>query len=126
MMNKSSGATAPVVELALGTIVYDVEGEKVGKVTFSTLHTGYFVVQQGWLLTRDIYLPPDAIQLREEDWIKLRLSKEELKLERWKNPPHEHLQGASPAAMARESEAMPAGEPLQHLPEEELPPLANR
>ncbi|HLV99920.1 MAG TPA: hypothetical protein VKT82_14720, partial [Ktedonobacterales bacterium] len=105
-----------------------------------------FVVEQGWLLTRDLYLPPGTIQLREEDWIKLRLSKEELKQDRWKTPPPEHLQGASPKAMEEESEAMasdsseqgrmrhqppeevlpPAGEPVHLLSEEEPPPLVNR
>ncbi len=145
MLNRSPEASAPVVELALGTIVYAVEGEKVGKVSFSTLHTGYFVVQQGWLLTRDLYLPPDAIELREEDWIKLRLSKEELKQDQWKSPPPEHLQGASPNAMVQESEALGADSSAQgrmrHLPpqdellpvdepihpsSEEPPPLVNR
>lgn len=108
MMQSSPEASAPVVELALGTIVYDVEGEKVGKVIFSTLHTGYFVVEQGWLLTREFYLPPGAIQLREQDWIKLRLSKEELKQDQWKSPPPEHLQGASPKVLVQENEAMAA------------------
>jgi hypothetical protein len=106
MLNRSPGASAPIVELPLGTIVYDVEGAKVGKVTFSTLHTGYFMVEQGWLLTRDLYLPPEAIQLREADWIKLRLTREELKQDRWKSPPPEHLQGASPRAMAEEGAAI--------------------
>ena len=101
-LNRSLEASAPVVELPQGTIVYDVEGEKVGKVVFSTLHTGYIVVEQGWLIHRDLYLPRDAIQLREEDWIKLRLSKEALKQDQWKSPPPEHLQGASPKAMAEE------------------------
>ena len=130
VMNGTPEASAPMVELSLGAIVYDVEGEKVGRVIFSTLHTGYFVVEQGWLIHRDLYLPPGAIQLREEDWIKLRLSKEALKQDQWKSPPPEHLQGASPKAMAEESEAMAAdpseqGRVRHLLPAEELPPAGD-
>ena len=140
MMKHSPEASAPIVELALGAMVYDVEGEKVGKVAFSTLHTGYFVVEQGWLLTRDLYLPPDVIHLREEDWIKLRLSKEELKQDQWKSPPPEHLQGESPKAREEEREALeadtaaqgqltsqpPAGDLVQPPTQEEPPPQVNR
>jgi hypothetical protein len=146
MMRRSPAASAPVVELALGTIVYDGEGEQVGRVICSTLRTGYVVVQQGGLLTRDLSLPPGALHLREEDWIKLRLFKEEVKQEQWKSPPPEQRQGASPRAMAEESEAMtadsaahgrmrrlppdemlpPAVDQMQRFSEEALPPLANR
>ena len=58
--------------------------------------------------SREFYLPPGAIQLREQDWIKLRLSKEELKQDQWKSPPPKHLQGASPKVLVQENEAMAA------------------
>lgn len=57
----AAAASSPVMEIPLGTIVYDAEGEKVGKVAFSTLHTGYFVVDKGGFLSHELYLPATTI-----------------------------------------------------------------
>jgi hypothetical protein len=138
----AAAASSPVMEIPLGTIVYDAQGEKVGKVTFSTLHTGYFVVEKGGLFSHELYLPPTTIQARGEDVLHLNLTKDELKQDQWKEPPPENLRGAghplqdTPADMtpvddeqmrlAPTDEERPlADEPILMPPEPE-PPLGNR
>jgi hypothetical protein len=82
-------------EVPRGTTVFDVNGDKVGQVTLSALRDGYFVVEQGWLFTHELFLPPTAIAKRDDLWIGLNLSKEELRQQRWRVPPDEWLVSGS-------------------------------
>jgi len=138
----AAAASSPVMEIPLGTIVYAAEGEKVGKVAFSTLHTGYFVVDKGGFLSHELYLPATTIRARGEEVLHLNLNKAELKQDLWKQPPQENLRGIghpledTPADMtpiddermrlAPTDEERPlADEPIL-LPPHEEPPLVNR
>ncbi len=91
MMNTPLDQSTPEGELLPGTTVYDVDGQKVGPVRLSALRDGYFVVEQGWLFTHELYLPTTAIAKRDAMWVGLNLSKEELRQSRWKTPPDEWL-----------------------------------
>jgi hypothetical protein len=81
--------------LPRGTTVYAVNGEKVGRVTLSALQDGYFVVEQGWLFTHELFLPAAAIAKRDALWIGLNLSKVELRQPRWRVPSDEWLVSGS-------------------------------
>jgi hypothetical protein len=90
MMNtppSESYSTAPQGEIPQDTPVFDVNADKVGTVVLSALRDGYFVVEKGLIFTHELYLPATAIQSSGADGIRLRLSKDELKDERWKQPP---------------------------------------
>ncbi|HEY7348464.1 MAG TPA: hypothetical protein VH599_09145 [Ktedonobacterales bacterium] len=131
MMNTPSGANPPTEEILKGTSVYDVNGDKIGHVTLSTLRDGYFVVEQGRLFTHELFLPGTAIQARNAMGITLRLSKEELKQEQWKQPPRESASGPSAQPTVPPSTPAPGpvvaeGEVIQMPPPENPPPVVDR
>lgn len=124
MMNTPQNPNAPVAEIPENTNVYDVAGEKVGHVSFSAMRDGFFVVEKGWLFTHQLYIPATAILANDANGITLRLSKEELKDDRWKQAPEA---AASDVAVAQSPDyadaAMPQTEEV--IEEEEvvvLPP----
>jgi hypothetical protein len=87
MMNSPIEPTTPMEELPQGSLVSDANGDKVGTVTLSALGDGYFVVEKGFLFTHELFLPVTAIQTRDADGVTLRLTKDELKQDQWKQPP---------------------------------------
>ncbi|HEU5369890.1 MAG TPA: hypothetical protein VFU69_15565 [Ktedonobacterales bacterium] len=87
MMNTPSGSFSPLEEIPQDTPVYDVNGEKVGNVVVSTMRDGYFVIEKGVIFTQELYIPAVAVLGRDAHSVRLRLSKDELKDERWKQPP---------------------------------------
>ncbi len=141
MTNIPPGSNLPMEEIRQGTLVYDVNGNKVGHVTLSTLRDGYFVVQKGLFFTRELFLPATAIQARTAAGVTLRLSKEELKEDRWKQPPGESVGGASaqpiippgtpaqpiiPPTPSAPGSTVNEGGVVQMPPPEEEPPVVNR
>ncbi len=87
MMNTPSGSFSPLEEIPQDTPVYDVNGEKVGNVVVSTMQDGYFVIEKGVIFTQELYIPAVAVLGRDAHSVRLRLSKDELKDDRWKQPP---------------------------------------
>ena len=93
--------------LAPGTHVFDVKGAKVGQVRLSALSEGYFIVEQGWLFSHELFLPATTIARRDTLGVSLNLSKQELRQQRWRVPPDEWLVGGpipSPAPTSAEDE----------------------
>ena len=137
MMNTPpSGSYAnPQGEIPQDTPVYDVNAEKVGTVILSALRDGYFVVEKGMIFTHELYLPATAIQGRDQNGLQLRLSKDELKDERWKQPPTGYVEGATAQPFVQNT---PQNPPMQEpgfgptqagpldLPPENEPPVLNR
>src|SRR5690349_18652500 len=82
-------------ELPHGTSVSAVNGEKVGQVILSALRDGYFVVEQGWLFSHELFLPATAIARRDARGLGLNLSKGDLRQPRWRVPPDEWLIGGA-------------------------------
>jgi hypothetical protein len=130
-MNTPPGSyAAPQGEIPEDTPVFDVNAEKVGTVVVSALRDGYFVVEKGLIFTHELYLPATAIQARDANGVSLRLSKDELKDDRWKQPPSGYVEGA--AAQPFVSPNAPPGvgptpnEPMNMPPPDEEPPLVNR
>jgi hypothetical protein len=130
MMNSLPGSSLPLGEVPQDAVVYDVNGEKVGKVIFSAMRDGYFVVEQGWLFSHQYFLPPTAIQARTAEGITLRLSKEDLKEEQWKQPPIRTSPAPADSVMPANDPSTEAGrhdeEVINLPPPEAEPPLANR
>lgn len=132
MMNTPTNPNPAMEELPKGTLVYDTFGDKVGHVSLSTLRDGYFVVEQGWLFTHELFVPRTAIQTREANWVKLRLAKDELKQDQYKQPPAARVndEAAAPPIVPPVTPApgpiINAGEVIEMPPPEEEPPLANR
>ncbi len=118
-------------ELAIGTTVYDVNGDKVGEVVASSLRDGYFVIEQGWLFTHELYLPASAIARQDSMWVGLNLSKDQLKDERWRKPPSDDVLSHTARPFIQPSpggmEPSPADGGVINLPPPEAePPLGNR
>lgn len=70
-----------------GTDVYDINDDKVGTVHQYNPRAACLVVQKGFILTRDIYIPTSAIARNDSGGIYLNLSKEDLKDERYSTWP---------------------------------------
>ncbi len=116
-------------DISRGTTVYDVNGEKVGQVSLSALRDGYFVVEQGWLFSHELFLPNTAIAKRDALWIGLNLSKTQLRQQRWRVPPDEWLVSGPirpiVSANPAEGEGGPTrGEDIPLPPAESDPPLS--
>ncbi len=75
------------VPIAPGTDVYDNSGEKIGSVQQYNPQSGYMLVKKGVLFTKDLYIPTDAIARTTTDGIRLNLSKDDLKEDRYTAPP---------------------------------------
>ena len=133
MMDRSSEAQRlrPEGELAPGTIVCDVMGEKIGEVTVSALADGYFVIKQGWLFTHELYLPASTITRQDATTIGLNLHKEELKQEQWRHPPSDEVlanQSAQPIVGPGTPGMLPGsneGSVSSMPPAEDNPPQGN-
>ncbi len=89
MMNPPPDQVPVVEEIPHGVQVYTAAGEKVGHVTVSALRDNYFVVLQGRLFTRELFLPRNVIQSLDIKGVTLKLSKEELDGEQWRRPPED-------------------------------------
>lgn len=70
-----------------GTDVYDNNGDKVGSVQQYDPQAGYMLIQKGVLFTKDLYIPVSAIERTTTDGIRLTLSKDDLKEDRYAAPP---------------------------------------
>jgi uncharacterized protein (TIGR02271 family) len=95
MMNQS-GRNMPVTP---GTNVYDATGDKIGTVEEYNPQADCIVVQKGIIFTKDLYIPLSAIDSRDSDGLYLNLTKDQLKDDRYANPPtYSETTGASAAA----------------------------
>jgi hypothetical protein len=121
MMNTPSGSFSPLEEIPQDTPVYDVNGEKVGNVIISTMQDGYFVVEKGVIFTQELYIPAVAVLGRDAHSVRLRLSKDELKDERWKQPPSSG-DVAAPSTAVQPGSGQNLGQAANMIPQEP-PPL---
>jgi uncharacterized protein (TIGR02271 family) len=72
-------------QIEAGTDVYGSDGEKIGNV--SDVAGNYFVVEKGFILTTDIYVPMSAVTGVNEDGITLSMTKDEIETADWTNAP---------------------------------------
>jgi hypothetical protein len=65
------------------TIVYGIDGTRLGSVRNYDPHVGYLDVQKGWFFHKDFYVPLAAIETVSGDGITLKLTEDELKDDRY-------------------------------------------
>jgi hypothetical protein len=129
MMNTPSGSFSPLEEIPQDTPVYDVNAEKVGNVIASAMQNGYFVVEKGVIFTQELYIPAPAVLGRDTHGVRLRLSKEELKDDRWKQPPggtSSASQTNVPPTTAQPGSIQNQGQAINQIPQEPPPPPPQR
>lgn len=80
--------------IAPGTDVYDTNGEKIGSVQQYHPEAGYMLVQKGVFFIKDLYIPINAIERSTTDGIRLTLSKDDLKEDRYAAPPTDYTSAA--------------------------------
>jgi len=67
--------------------VYDVNGEKIGKVAGATTSAEYFTLEKGVLFHHDYYVPMSAVSRLDPDGVYLNVAKDDIKNRGWENPP---------------------------------------
>ena len=77
-----------------GTDVYDANGDKVGTVQEFNPQANCIVVQKGMIFTKDLYIPINAIDGRDDKGVYLSLTKDDLKDDRFSSPPTSSGAGA--------------------------------
>lgn len=74
-------------QFAEGTLVYDMNGDKVGKLSAYDPQGNYLVVEKGVLFPHELYVPVNSVASSDANAIQLNLSKSDLKDERYKTQP---------------------------------------
>ncbi|HEY7019651.1 MAG TPA: DUF2171 domain-containing protein [Ktedonobacterales bacterium] len=69
--------------------VYDVNGEKIGKVIGATTSADYFTLEKGLIFHHDYYVPMSAVSRLDPDGVYLNIAKDDIKNRGWENPPLE-------------------------------------
>jgi uncharacterized protein (TIGR02271 family) len=76
-------------EIQTGTTVYSSDGEKIGDV--AGVADNYFVIEKGFIFTKDIYVPMSAVSSADDDGINLSLTKDEVENQDWSSQPQDDL-----------------------------------
>jgi hypothetical protein len=71
--------------IELGTPVYGSDGQKIGDVAEIQPH--WFVIEKGFIFTKDLYFPMSAIDGEHDDGIRLNMTKPEIESADWSSPP---------------------------------------
>ena len=83
IMNQGGGN----LPIAPGADVYDINGDKVGTVQQYNQAANCLVVEKGKIFTKDVYIPTSAIQSSDANGVRISLTKDELKEDRYSSPP---------------------------------------
>jgi hypothetical protein len=70
-----------------GMAVYDVSGDKIGKVTGASASADYFTLEKGLLFHHDYYVPMSAVSRLDPDGVYLNVAKDDITNRGWENPP---------------------------------------
>ena len=71
--------------IELGTTVYSSDGQKIGDVAEIQPH--WFVIEKGFIFTKDLNIPMTAIDGDHENGIRLSMTKAEVESTDWSSPP---------------------------------------
>ena len=86
--------------LELGASVYGSDGEKIGEI--AEVQNGYFVIEKGFIFTTDLYIPTTAVVSRDDDGVRLSMTKGEIENGEWSSPPAATDQGYASTGYAGE------------------------
>jgi hypothetical protein len=75
-----------------GATVYDVSGEKLGKVSGGIALGDYFRLEKGLIFPHEYYVPKSAISRIDPDGVYLTVTKDEVKNSGWDNRPTESIE----------------------------------
>jgi uncharacterized protein (TIGR02271 family) len=75
---QSTTYTSP---LQIGTHAYSSDGEKIGDVV--EVQSNYFVIEKGIIFTSDLYIPMSAVASRDDDGVRLSMTKDEIENGDW-------------------------------------------
>jgi len=75
-----------------GATVYDVSGEKLGKVSGGIALGDYFRLEKGLLFPHEYYVPKSAIARIDVDGVHLTITKDDVKTRGWDHPPTESVE----------------------------------
>lgn len=67
--------------LEIGTHAYSRDGEKIGDIV--EVQSNYFVIEKGIIFTSDLYIPMSAVTSRDEDGVRLSLTKDDIESRDW-------------------------------------------
>lgn len=87
MFDTSNSINRANLHIANGMAVYDANGDKVGTVRNFDPQDGYLDVHKGLLITKDFFVPVEAVEKTEQDAVYVRLSKEALSSGSYNQPP---------------------------------------
>ena len=82
-------------EVQQGANVLCKNGEKIGEVV--DIEEDYLVVEQGFFIPRDIYIPASIIAMRDSDTLYLTMTMEEFDKVDWSQEPETDSDGDTPA-----------------------------
>jgi len=75
-----------------GATVYDVSGEKLGKVSGGIALGDYFRLEKGLIFPHEYYVPKSAISRIDADGVYLNVTKDDVKTSGWDQRPTESVQ----------------------------------
>jgi hypothetical protein len=75
-----------------GVTVYDMSGEKLGKVAAGIALDDYFRLEKGLLFPQEYYIPKSAIARIEANGVYLNVAKDDIKNRGWDHPPSGSVQ----------------------------------
>ena len=89
-MGGSQGSAS--LSVPAGATVYDVAGEKLGKVSGGIALGEYFRLEKGLLFPHEYYVPKSAIARIDPDGVYLNVTKDDVKTRGWDHPPTESVE----------------------------------
>ncbi|HEU5348892.1 MAG TPA: hypothetical protein VFU63_09815 [Ktedonobacterales bacterium] len=75
------------LSISPGAAVYDLNGDKIGTVQQYNPQADCLVVEKGFIFTKDVYIPASTIERSDANGVWVTLTKDELKSERYEQPP---------------------------------------
>ena len=84
--------TSGNLSIPAGATVYDVSGEKLGKVSGGIALGSYFRLEKGLIFPHEYYVPKSAISRIDPDGVYLNVSKDGVKNSGWDQRPTESVE----------------------------------
>ena len=80
------------VSIPAGATVYDMSGEKLGKVSGGIALGDYFRLEKGLIFPHEYYVPKSVISRIDPDGVYLNVSKDDVKNSGWDQRPTESVE----------------------------------
>lgn len=84
--------------LEIGTHAYTRDGDKIGDIV--EVQSNYFVIEKGIIFTSDLYIPMSAVESRDDDGVRLSLSKDDIGNGDWSDATVVNMGDTSPVGYA--------------------------